>query len=177
MRVQIPDRGIRSPDGGELHRGSFQSPLGLARLRHRGNFWPIEAIALWLIFCSVFAPGDFSIGSWARTTPGEFSLRATRAGDLLGDSLGSFPRSTPGEFSLRATRKALGRARYRGIFRSAPRRDRLKQGEGLPSKGRNPSFSAGFVACGRDAQTESYFFEFWQQVFVEKFAGVDVHEI
>jgi hypothetical protein len=42
----------------------------------------------------------------------------------------------------------------------------LKQGEGLPSKGRNASFSAGFVACGRDAQTESYFFEFWQQVFI-----------
>ena len=116
-------------------------------------------------FLLSFRPGGFFNRLCSRERHRE-SFRSGQLGDLLGDSLGSFPRSTPGEFSLGATRAAPGRARYRGIFRKAPRRDRLKQGEGLPSKGRNPSFSAGFVACRRDPQTESYFFEFWQQVFV-----------
>ena len=117
-------------------------------------------------FLLSFRPGGFFNRLLGANDTGRVFAPGNSLGDLLGDSLGSWTRSTPGEFSLRATRKAPGRDRYRGIFRKAPRRDRFKQGEGLPSKGRNPSFSAGFVACARDAQTESYFFELWQQVFV-----------
>ena len=53
MRVQIPDRGIRSPDGGNRHRGIFRSAKRAPSTSR-----------------------DFSIRSWTRSAPGDFSRMA-----------------------------------------------------------------------------------------------------
>ena len=55
MRVQIPVRGIRSPDGGSRHRGIFRKAPG--RVRHRGIFRSVTRKA-----------------KRARTTPGGFPV-------------------------------------------------------------------------------------------------------
>ena len=134
MRVQIPVMGIRSPDGGNRHRGSFQSPLGLARLRHRGNFRPLRRSRFGSFFAQfsprgIFqsAPGrerhreSFRSGQLVRRLAGRLSrlLDTIDTGGIFapGDSKGSRARSVSRNFSKGSKARSIqtgGRAAQQG---------------------------------------------------------------
>ncbi|MEG4294433.1 hypothetical protein QUB76_37375, partial [Microcoleus sp. D2B6] len=79
--------------------GFFDRQSGLARLRHRGNFRPLRRSRFGSFFAQ-FSPGGFFNRLQGANDTGRVFAPGNSLGDLLGDSLGSFPRSTPGEFSL-----------------------------------------------------------------------------
>src|SRR4028118_682028 len=95
-------------------------------------------------FLLSFRPGGFFNRLQGANDTGRVFAPGNSLGDLLGDSLGSWTRSTPGEFSLRATRSAKRARSVSRNFSIGSKARSIQTGGRAAQQGPQSKFLGGF---------------------------------